>query len=415
MAFTHIVTDTEILKALDELGFEDPTSIQEETIPLTLEGKDVIGHAKTGSGKTLAFGTPILHTLSPRKEVQALIVCPTRELVNQVAEELSKYAKYKEAAITTVYGGVGINPQIDALRTAQIVVGTPGRILDHMERRTIDLSHVRVLVLDEADRMLDMGFIEDVSKIVSQTPSSRQTLLFSATMPTEVKNLAKRYMNDPQHVQTSTHVTREYLPQYYYTIESSKKFSLLLHLIKDEDPNKGLIFCATRRTVDWVAKNLHKHKIKTGTIHGGLSQAKREQVLEDFQKGKIHLMIATDVAARGLHIKDISHVFNYDVPRDSENYIHRIGRTARAGKSGKAITLLEQRDFQHFQKVLDIIHIEPEELETPAVKQVQVKTGSDSNKPRNKGRGNRRDSPARAQQNTREARRRRRERRNSNY
>lgn len=409
MTFEKIIHDKDLLQAIADLGFTDPTDIQEQTIPLTLEGKDVIGQAKTGSGKTLAFSAPILHGLSPEKQVQALVICPTRELSVQVTKEMKRISARKRARIASVYGGVGLQPQIHALQTAQIVVGTPGRLLDHLGRGTLDLSRLRFLVLDEADRMLDMGFIDDIQKIIDHTPGERQTLLFSATMPDEIKRLAVKYMTDPSHVRTSTHVKEELLPQFFYVVPGRKKFSLLVHLINEERPDKGLIFCATRRTVDYVSRNLEKQGVKAASIHGGLSQAKRESILEQFRRGKVHVLIATDLAARGLHIQDITHVFNYDVPKEAENYIHRIGRTARAGKAGKAITLLEDRDYQHFQKVLDITHTEPKQLETPDVKQVGFSTGQ-----RRESRGRppaRRFSKGGSPQNTAEQRRKRRQRR----
>lgn len=392
--FHDIIHDEDILKAIDKLGFTEPTPIQEETIPLGLEGHDIIGQAKTGSGKTFAFGVPIMHELDASlKEVQALIIAPTRELTQQIAIEMKKLTVFKKARICTVYGGVGINPQIHELETAQIVVATPGRLLDHLQRGTIDPSHVKTFIMDEADRMFDMGFIEDIETIIRSLPEDRQMLLFSATMPDPIKRLAERHLHGAKHVKTSSHVEEEYLPQYYYVIDQREKFSLLLHLIKEERPERAIIFCGTRMNAEAVARNLKRHDIRADDLHGGLSQAKRNVTMTKFREGKTHLLIATDVAARGLDIQDVSHVINYDVPRNPEDYIHRIGRTARAGKSGKAITLLVQRDFEFFQMILDIVQTPPEQLDTPRFKTVgfrkhqQGDDGYQGDRRRQQGRG----------------------------
>ena len=368
--FSDIIHDTTILHALHDLGFTTPTEIQEQTIPPALEGKDLIGQAKTGSGKTFAFGIPLFHKLTSMHHAQALILAPTRELCQQIATEIGKLAKHKKAKIAAIYGGVSINPQISDIRSAQIVVGTPGRILDHLERGTLHTEHVHFFVLDEADRMFDMGFIEDVERIASTLPKDRQTLLFSATMPEAVKILTKKYQNNPEHIKTKTHVEEELLPQYYYVVEHNKKFSLLMHLIEQESSERSIIFCATRDIADIVARNLQRHRIDAAAIHGGLSQAKRDHIMSEFKKGKTRILVATDVAARGLDIKDVTHVFNYNVPKNPEDYIHRIGRTARAGKTGKAITLLEDRDFEFFSMILELPNVNPVELKAENVKEI---------------------------------------------
>ena len=369
--FRDIVTDDFIIKSINDLGFEEPTDIQAQTIPPALQGKDLIGQAKTGSGKTFAFGIPLMHMLNNERGVQALILAPTRELCQQITIELKKLTKYKKAKIAAVYGGVSINPQIDALEDAQIVVGTPGRILDHLERDTLRTDRIRFFVLDEADRMFDMGFIDDIERISQALPKEgRQTLLFSATMPDAIKQLARKYQNDPVHIKTMVQVEEHLLPQFYYVVEHNRKFSLLVHLIETEKPKLGIIFCATRHIADVVASNLQRQRINAEPIHGGLSQAKRDKVIQDFKTGKVHLLIATDVAARGLDIKNVTHVFNYDVPKNPEDYVHRIGRTARAGESGKAITLLENRDFEFFQQVLSLPNVNPTELRAENVRSV---------------------------------------------
>lgn len=377
--FQEIITDEQILKAINDLGFTEPTDIQAQTIPVGLEGKDLIGQAKTGSGKTFAFGIPILHRVTSEPVPQALILAPTRELCQQIATELKKLTKYKKVRIAAVFGGVSINPQMDALQDAQIVVGTPGRVLDHIERGTFYTDKVKALVLDEADRMFDMGFIEDMEAIIRTLPQEhRHTMLFSATMPDEIKALAHRYLHHPDHIKTTVHVEESYLPQYYYVIDRTKKFSLLVHLIQKERPELGIIFCATRNIADIVARNLQRHRINAEAIHGGLSQAKRDKIMVDFRQGKLHLLVATDVAARGLDIKNVTHVFNYDVPKNPEDYVHRIGRTARAGESGKAITLLEDRDFEFFQAVLDLPNVNPKELPAENFRVVGFRRHEDS-------------------------------------
>jgi ATP-dependent RNA helicase DeaD len=368
--FRDIVTDNQILRAIDELGFESPTDIQAQTIPPGLEGKDLIGQAKTGSGKTFAFGIPMLHRMTKDPVPQALILAPTRELCQQISVELKKLTKYNKVKIASVYGGVSINPQIEQLHDAQIVVGTPGRILDHLERDTLRVDKMKVLVLDEADRMFDMGFIDDMERIIQALPTERQTLLFSATMPEQIKGLARRYQRDPTHIKTIVHVEEHLLPQFYYVVEHNRKFSLLVHLLAQDKPKLSIIFCATRHIADVVASNLERQRINAAAIHGGLSQARRDRVITDFKSGKIPILVATDVAARGLDIKNVTHVINYDVPKNPEDYVHRIGRTARAGESGKAITLLENRDFEFFQDILSLPNVNPTELQAENVKSV---------------------------------------------
>ncbi len=395
VTFKEIVNDEQLLAAVEELGFTEPTEIQAATIPPGLAGRDLIGQAKTGSGKTFAFGIPILHNISRNREVQALILAPTRELCQQIAHELRKLAKHKGIRVADVYGGVSINPQIDDIDESQIVVGTPGRILDHLERDTLRTGHIKTFVLDEADRMFDMGFIDDIRRIADALPSERQTLLFSATMPDEIKALARKYQNDPVHIKTAIQVEEQLLPQYYYVVDRMRKFSLLVHLLRTEDGTLGIIFCATRHIADTIARNLERHGIRAESLHGGLSQSKRDQIVKEFRAGTLPLLIATDVAARGLDIKNVSHVFNYDVPKNPEDYIHRIGRTARAGESGKAITLLEDRDFEFFQGILELPNVTPTQLEAGDFRQVGFRKHEDGERqPNSYGeRGPRRDGP----------------------
>ena len=353
-----------MLKAVADAHFKEPTEIQEKSIPLALAGKDVIGSAATGSGKTLAFGASIIQNLPRKKGVQALIMTPTRELAEQVGKNLIVFSKYKPLDVALVYGGVAMGPQVSALETADTVVGTPGRILDHLRQGTLKLDKVRVLVLDEADRMLDMGFIEDVDSIISLCPKERQTFLFSATITPDITVMAQKYMRAPVEVSAVSHVDHSLLRQVFYDVPQDLKFSLLVHLLKNEQVELVMVFCNTRRNTDFVAHNLSREGIDATAIHGGLTQARRNKIMEHFRRGHVVVLVCTDVAARGLDIKGISHVYNYDLPSGSKEYIHRIGRTARAGKEGKAISIVAQRDYENFRGVLrdDSLKIEQEQL-----------------------------------------------------
>lgn len=352
MSFEKLGIEPRILDILRKAGFEKPMPIQRECIPLIKQGKDVIAQSETGSGKTLAFAIPIMEKVEHGKGIQALVVTPTRELANQITKEFLKLTAYKMAHITSVYGGVPIEPQIDSLRSADIVIGTPGRILDHLERRTINLSGVKYLVLDEADRMLDMGFIDDVERIIHYTPKHRQTMLFSATIPGPVHRISQRYMRSPVSIETDKNVKPELLRQVYYDVRENEKFSMLMHLIEKEKPKLALVFCGRRTTADAVARNLQANGVNAKVIHGGLEQGKREKIISDTHLGNVHVLVATDVASRGLDIKGITHVFNFDIPDKRDDYIHRIGRTARAGKSGLAVAIISDPDYDNFRRIL---------------------------------------------------------------
>jgi len=352
MSFVKMNIKPEILKALNEMKIYIPTEIQQKAIPPALEGYDIIGQAMTGSGKTVAFSLPILEKIEHDAGVQALILVPTRELCIQVAGEIRKFARYINAEVCEIYGGVSINPQINKLRYADIVVGTPGRILDHMNRNTINLKFVKFLVLDEADRMLDMGFIDDIKRIINKLPSKRQTMLFSATMPEEILKIARNYMHNPVRVMAQLEVSAEKLRQFYYDVRQEDKLSLLVHLINKERPTLALVFCSTRSMTDIAANVLFRNNIEAKAIHGGLSQERRSNLMAGFHRGRPHILVATDVAARGLDIPNVSHVFHYDSPKTTDEYKHRIGRTARIGKEGKSILLLSQRDHQFFRTII---------------------------------------------------------------
>jgi len=357
------------MQALRELRYEKPTLIQEKAIPLILQGRDVVGQSETGSGKTAAFGLPVLGRIHGHG-VSMLVLTPTRELCAQVKESLAKFARHLPLEIAAVYGGVGMNPQIKAVRTAQVVVATPGRLLDIIRRGAINLRSVQFLVLDEADRMFDMGFIDDVESIIRQTPASRQTLLFSATIPLSIRHIVKKYQRDPAFIQTTAQVDKTKLRESYYDVSTEDKFSLLAHLLKADPQATALVFCGTRRTVDKVTKNLRKAGIDARAIHGGLSQHKRASALDALHRREIAVLIATDIAARGLHIQNVTHVYNYDLPPVAEDYTHRIGRTARAGAEGDAVSLLTPSDHPEFRAIQRIGH-NPAKRELPAFERIE--------------------------------------------
>jgi ATP-dependent RNA helicase DeaD len=362
-----------ILQSIKEEQFEKPSEIQEKSIPTILSGMDVIAGSATGSGKTLAFGAAIIQNCERGNGIQALVLVPTRELAEQNAKALRKFSRYKPLAITAIYGGVSINPQFERLKTADVVIGTPGRILDHIDRRTIRFDRVKILVLDEADRMFDMGFIDDVEKIIRQCPQKRQTLLFSATITRDVAHIARRYMKNPVEISAENYVDPKKLRQVYYDVADNMKFSLLVHLLRNERTGLVMVFCNTQRNTDFVAENLRLNGLKALAIHGGLSQDKRTRTLEQFHSNKIDVLVCTDVAARGLDIKGVSHIYNYDSPKESKQYIHRIGRTARAGHEGIAINLISSRDYENFGRVLRDNDVNVEKQQTPQMERARIK------------------------------------------
>jgi superfamily II DNA/RNA helicase len=390
--FRQLKLSEEILKALHDVGFHEPSEIQNKAIPLILEGKDLIGSSSTGSGKTIAFGAGIIAKIKKNEGIQALILTPTRELAEQVTQHLKVLSRYYGLNINEIYGGVSIEPQVHALRKSEIVVGTPGRILDHLGRRTLHLDKVRFLVLDEADKMLEMGFIEDVQKIINECPGQRQTLLFSATISKDIEFLAKRYMKNPVYVEVENYVDASKLKQVYYDVPQNLKFSLLVHLLKQEKSGFVMVFCNTRKNTDLVASNLKRYNLHALAIHGGLPQNKRNSILKSFHSKEALILICTDVAARGLDIKDISHVYNYDTPKISKDYIHRIGRTARAGKEGIAVSLVSSYDYENFRKVINDEEIKVNNEPLPKLEPLSVDftTSRKSNfgEGRSGGRGN---------------------------
>lgn len=372
--FEELKLSKEILDVLHESGIKTPTEIQEKTIPLALAGRDIIGGSATGSGKTLAFASPILENLKQNNQIQALILTPTRELAEQVANSIKRFSKNKSLNISSVYGGVRIEPQIRNLSIADVVVGTPGRILDHLQRGTLRLNEIKFLVLDEVDRMFDMGFYQDVERIIQQCPKKRQTMLFSATISADMDYLAKKYTTNAEEISVESYVDHSKLKQIYYDVDSGRKFSLLMHLLEKEQADLVMIFSNTKRNVDFVAENLNRHNINAKAIHGGMVQKKRTAVLQSFHGKGVKVLVCTDVAARGLDIGGVSHIYNYDLPKTSNEYIHRIGRTARAGKQGKAINLLCSRDYENFGNILrdDCLKITFEDLPKFELKQTQM-------------------------------------------
>lgn len=358
--FKELLISDNIIHALNDMGFEEPTPIQAEAIPHALLGKDLIGQAQTGTGKTAAYGIPVLEEISSNPSapgIHTVILSPTRELAIQVAEELNRLAQYTKIQALPIYGGQDIQRQFRGLKkNPQIIVATPGRLMDHMERGSIKFDHIRTVVLDEADEMLNMGFIDDINKILASTPDDRQTLLFSATMPKPIQDLARKYLHDPILIQMkSTEVTIDLIEQEYVEVPDRQKFDVLCRLLDMQDPDLAIIFVRTKRRVDELAEGLKKRGYSAEGLHGDLSQAKRDSVVRQFREGITDILVATDVAARGLDISGVTHVYNYDLPQDPESYVHRVGRTGRAGQSGLATTFVIPREIEHLRAIERLI------------------------------------------------------------
>ncbi|HUM83931.1 MAG TPA: DEAD/DEAH box helicase [Lachnospiraceae bacterium] len=353
--FSALNLDSKILKAISDMGFDSASPIQEQAIPIELSGRDMIGQAQTGTGKTAAFGLPMLMKINPKvKKLQAVVLCPTRELAIQVSDELHRYAKYMHSIkILPVYGGQDIVKQIRGLRDGtQIIVGTPGRVMDHMRRGTVKFDAVVMAVLDEADEMLDMGFIDDMKTILSELPEERQTVMFSATMPKEVAEIAEQFQKDPEIVRIAKkELTVPEVTQYYYDVRPNNKTEVLCRLIDLYEPKLSVVFCNTKRKVDEVVDELKGRGYYAEGLHGDLSQAQRDRVMNSFRKGRTEILVATDVMARGIDVEDIEAVFNYDIPQDDEYYVHRIGRTGRAGRKGTAFSFVVGRDVYKLREI----------------------------------------------------------------
>ena len=364
----------ETLAALEKKGFEEPSKIQELAIPKLLENKvDIIGQAQTGTGKTAAFGLPIIETITPgQKIVQAVILAPTRELAIQVAEEIGSFCGSRRISILPIYGGQSIDTQLRRLKQGvDIVVGTPGRVIDHINRKTLKLDKVKYFILDEADEMLNMGFIEDIEKIFAETPKEKRTMLFSATMPYRIKNLAEKYMNEYEviKVQNQT-LTVDSTDQIYFEVRQSSKLEALCRIIDIEEDFYALVFCRTRLITDEVAHKLSNRGYTAAALHGDITQHQREKILRSFKKRRINILVATDVAARGIDVDDLTHVINYSIPQNPEAYVHRIGRTGRAGRQGTAITFISPSEFRKLMRIQQKIKVEIRQEKLPKVKKV---------------------------------------------
>jgi ATP-dependent RNA helicase DeaD len=375
LIFKELNLSPEIQQAISEMGFEEATPIQSQSIPHILNGADVIGLAQTGTGKTCAFGIPAIELLDSNSEnIQVLVLCPTRELAIQTAEELRNVSKYKKGLrILPIYGGQPIERQIAALRQRpQIIIGTPGRVMDHLRRHTLKLMHLKVLILDEADEMLNMGFREDIDIILKKAPEEKQTILFSATMPKEIMDLTAKYQKQPVLVKAiHKELTVPSIEQYYLEISGLSKLELLSRLIDSYNFNLSLVFCNTKKRVDELTAQLQSRGYLAEALHGDLNQVQRDRVMSKFRKGIIDVLIATDVAARGLDVNNIEAVFNYDLPNDEEYYVHRIGRTARAGKAGKAFTLVSGRELYKLKEIQRFTKTAIKSLKPPTLMDVE--------------------------------------------
>lgn len=371
--FTELGVKPEILKAVEDMGFEEPTPIQKAAIPTALTGKDLIGQAQTGTGKTAAFGIPILERIDiSGKGPQAVVLSPTRELAIQSAEEINHLAQYLPIHALPIYGGQDIERQFKALRKhPNIIVATPGRLMDHMKRGTIDLSHVQILVLDEGDEMVDMGFIDDIRTILAGIPEERQTMFFSATMPAPIRELAETFLKEPEIVKIkAATVTIDLIEQEYIELPDRQKFDALCRLLDMQDPELAIVFVRTKRRCDEVTEALKKRGYMAEGLHGDLSQQKRDTVVRQFKESTIDILVATDVAARGLDISGVTHVYNFDMPQDPEIYVHRVGRTGRAGQTGLATTFVISREMGQLRDIERVIRRRIKRRAVPTLSQV---------------------------------------------
>lgn len=391
MKFEDLNLISQVHQAIADVGYETPTPIQQQAIPLIIAGNDLVGCAQTGTGKTAAFAIPIINNIHPivgsakkLKYIRTLIVTPTRELAVQIAQNFDAYAKYTNIRTITIFGGVNQNPQVDQLkRGADVLVATPGRLLDLYKQGFIKLDHMHQLVLDEADQMLDMGFINDVKKIVKLTPDNRQTLLFSATMPLPIRELADTFLTNPEYVSVApVSSTAEKVAQQVYLVEKSDKSKLLYHLIRNENLNNLLVFTRTKHGADNVVKSLKKHGVESGAIHGDKSQSARQRVLDAFKNKEIPVLVATDIAARGIDIDSLPYVINYDLPNIPETYVHRIGRTGRAGNSGLAISFCGKDELPYLKDIEKLIRLKIKVIDEHPYPHKQETAESKANPPK---------------------------------
>ena len=372
MKFSELGLSTSLLKAIKRSGYEEATPIQEQTIPMVLKGQDVIGQAQTGTGKTAAFGLPIIeHVDTDDPNIQAIVISPTRELAIQTQEELFRLGKDKHVRVQVVYGGADIRRQIRNLKQhPQILVGTPGRLRDHLNRHTVKLDHIKTLVLDEADEMLNMGFLDDIEAIVNQTPDDRQTLLFSATMPPEIKKIGVKFMTNPTMVRIKAkELTTDLVDQYYVRARDYEKFDIMTRLIDVQDPDLTIVFGRTKRRVDELSRGLIARGYNAAGIHGDLSQERRTKIMRKFKQGDLDILVATDVAARGLDISGVTHVYNYDIPSDPDSYVHRIGRTGRAGHHGVSLTFVTPNEMDYLHEIEKLTRVRMLPLKPPTAEE----------------------------------------------
>jgi ATP-dependent RNA helicase DeaD len=372
--FQTLGLSAQVLRAIDELGFEEPSPVQAQAIPILMAGGDLVAQALTGTGKTAAFGIPMAERLDPDvAAVQGVVMTPTRELAVQVAEQLYRLGRHRGLRVVPIYGGQPIDRQIRALREGvQTVVATPGRLLDHMRRGTVNLGRVAIVVLDEADEMLDMGFLEDIEFVLRALPAERQTALFSATMPEPIRNLAVRYLRSPQAIELGRPrgITVPTIQQRYYEVPGRFKFEALVRLLDVEQPALAFVFCGTKRAVDEVAEGLRARGYRVEALHGDMGQPQRDRSIRALREGRAEVLVATDVAARGLDVEQVSHVINFDLPQDPEYYVHRIGRTARAGRGGEAITFVTPWEMGEFRMIERVVGARIRRAEIPTAAEV---------------------------------------------
>ncbi len=373
MTFKEFNFKPELQRAIDDAGFKEPSPVQEEAIPIILEGKDMVGQAHTGTGKTAAFGLPVLNMMELNGSVETVVIVPTRELATQVSDELYRFGKYLGVNTATVYGGSSYQRQIKHINNAGIIVATPGRFLDLLSNGQINISP-KFLILDEADEMLDMGFLDDIKEIFTYFDAPRQTLMFSATMPPAIRELSKTILYRPEFVTiTKSNVTNDKIKQNYYVVREGERDDALIRLLDFKDPEKAIVFCRTKREVDRLSNFLSSKGYMAKGLHGDMEQRQREEVIKAFKRDALEILIATDVAARGLDVSNVTHVFNYHIPFDSESYVHRIGRTGRAGKEGVAVSIVTPHEFNSLKKIQKNVGSQLESKVIPTIADVQMR------------------------------------------